>query len=170
MEEFGQFVNEFKEDICRSIDSIRDPEKSATLAQLDVVDSERVHIQFYDDNDQICSINNYSEEFVNNIERQRNEISESVLSIIWRNNIRWIIDVVIKPTIPHCHLASIIGLSIYCRLKELINEKGRINITFLPGSYNDIERTEKQLADKERRLVAFEDKEITRQIEKCLSS
>lgn len=83
--------------------------------------------------------------------------------------------VTFTPTVPHCSLASIIGLSIVFKLRQtsLLSPPGehyyKLRVRCAQGSHaneNDINR---QLADKERVSAAFENPKITALLDDCIN-
>lgn len=71
-----------------------------------------------------------------------------------------------KPTIPHCSMAGIIGLSIKLLLQNFI--KGyEISVTVLKDSHVNWEMISKQLNDKDRVLAASENHSLMSVIRDC---
>lgn len=76
------------------------------------------------------------------------------------------IKVVFKPTIPHCSMAGIIGLSIKLLLQNFI--KGyEIKVTVLKDSHVNWEMISKQLNDKDRVLAASQNHSLMSVIRDC---
>ncbi|XP_028983647.1 cytosolic iron-sulfur assembly component 2B isoform X2 [Betta splendens] len=68
------------------------------------------------------------------------------------------VSVEFTPTIPHCSMATLIGLSI----------KTDVHIT--PGTHASEEAVNKQLADKERVAAALENSSLLEVVNQCLST
>jgi len=73
------------------------------------------------------------------------------------------------PTIPHCSMAALIGLSIRLRLKLALPPRLKAHVRISPGSHVSEAAVNKQLADKERVAAAFENPHLMAVITKCLS-
>lgn len=77
------------------------------------------------------------------------------------------------PTVPHCSLASIIGLSIQSKLREseLLQPQGehyyKLTVQCAEGTHASAEEINKQLADKERVSAAFENPRIVSLLKEC---
>uniref|UniRef100_A0A674EP77 Cytosolic iron-sulfur assembly component 2B n=1 Tax=Salmo trutta TaxID=8032 RepID=A0A674EP77_SALTR len=54
------------------------------------------------------------------------------------------------PTIPHCSMATLIGLSIKVKLLRSLPERFKIDVHITPGTHASEDAVNKQLADKER--------------------
>jgi metal-sulfur cluster biosynthetic enzyme len=66
------------------------------------------------------------------------------------------INITFLPTIPGCTLCMVIGLCIIQRLSTSIPPYYKIHVSVAPGSHDDEESVNKQLADKERVAAATE--------------
>lgn len=77
------------------------------------------------------------------------------------------------PTVPHCSLASIIGLSIQSKIREsgILNPKGehyyKLKVTCVDGTHTSAGEINKQLGDKERVSAAFENPKILKVLREC---
>ena len=74
------------------------------------------------------------------------------------------------PTIPHCSMATMIGLCIRVKLLRSLPSSGRFNVTVRiePGTHNSENSVNKQLADKERVCAALENKHLLGVVNKCI--
>jgi metal-sulfur cluster biosynthetic enzyme len=54
------------------------------------------------------------------------------------------------PTIPHCSMATLIGLSIRVKLLRSLPKRFKVTIRISPGSHASEDAVNKQLNDKER--------------------
>lgn len=73
------------------------------------------------------------------------------------------------PTIPHCSMATLIGLSIQMKLiRSLSLAKYRILVQIRPGTHNSELAINRQLADKERVAAAGENSNLRRVVAACL--
>ncbi|RCN32654.1 ribosomal RNA large subunit methyltransferase J [Ancylostoma caninum] len=60
------------------------------------------------------------------------------------------------PTIPHCSMATLIGLAIRVKLARSLHPRIKIRVSITEGSHNTEEAINRQLADKERVAAAME--------------
>jgi metal-sulfur cluster biosynthetic enzyme len=86
------------------------------------------------------------------------------------------VTVTFTPTVPHCSLASIIGLSIKAKLADsgVLDGPGehyyKLTVICEEGSHTTAESISKQLADKERVSAAFENPSIMGLLESCVNN
>jgi metal-sulfur cluster biosynthetic enzyme len=74
-----------------------------------------------------------------------------------------------RPTVHHCSLATLIGLSILYKLREHYGYQWRIETELVSGSHEDELAINKQLADKERVAAALENAAIKETIDQMLT-
>lgn len=86
------------------------------------------------------------------------------------------VKITFTPTVPHCSLASVIGLSILQKLSETGTLAGKgehyhkLTVECEPGSHTSAADISKQLADKERVSAAFENPRILSLLRECVSN
>ncbi|RUS69279.1 hypothetical protein EGW08_022957 [Elysia chlorotica] len=119
-----------QETIYDLISDIRDPEKAASLEDLNVVSEEGVTVRRLLTGQVLASI-----EFV--------------------------------PTVPHCTLASIIGLSIRSKLDQSLPQKPKIDIFIKKGTHDTADEINKQINDKERISAAMENPNLQKLVASC---
>ncbi|KAF5386561.1 hypothetical protein D9615_001904 [Tricholomella constricta] len=73
------------------------------------------------------------------------------------------------PTIPHCGMSTLIGLSIRVRLLRSLPDRYKVDILLEPGSHQSEHAVNKQLNDKERVAAALENPALLESVEQCLS-
>ena len=80
------------------------------------------------------------------------------------------VDVRFTPTIPHCSMATMIGLCIRVKLLRSLPSSGRfkVSVRIEPGTHNSENSVNKQLADKERVCAALENKHLLGVVNKCI--
>lgn len=66
----------------------------------------------------------------------------------------------ITPTIPHCSMATLIGLCIRVRLERCLPARFRIEVRVKEGSHQSETQVNKQLNDKERVAAACENEQL----------
>ncbi|KAJ8343709.1 hypothetical protein SKAU_G00310380 [Synaphobranchus kaupii] len=74
------------------------------------------------------------------------------------------------PTIPHCSMATLIGLSIKVKLLRSLPSRFKIDVYITPGSHATEDAVNKQLADKERVAAALENSQLLEVVNQCLAS
>ncbi|KFM81787.1 Mitotic spindle-associated MMXD complex subunit MIP18, partial [Stegodyphus mimosarum] len=73
-----------------------------------------------------------------------------------------------KPTIPHCSMATLIGLSIKVQLLRILPAHFKVDVCIAPGTHVSFNAINKQLADKERIAAALENYHLLEVINSCL--
>ncbi|KAM7385285.1 hypothetical protein PAMP_001373 [Pampus punctatissimus] len=74
------------------------------------------------------------------------------------------------PTIPHCSMATLIGLSIKVKLLRSLPDRFKIDVHITPGTHASEEAVNKQLADKERVAAALENASLLEVVNQCLTT
>ena len=75
------------------------------------------------------------------------------------------------PTVPHCSLATLIGLCIRTKLhNELPVGKFKIDLHIKEGSHSTAEEITKQINDKERVAAALENPNLKQTVDDCISN
>lgn len=72
------------------------------------------------------------------------------------------------PTIPHCSMATLIGLCIRVKLLRSLPRRYKVRVAISEGSHSQEEAVNKQLNDKERVAAAMENKHLLDVVNKCL--
>lgn len=98
-----------------------------------------------------------------------NVVSEEDISV-GRLNKDYLIKVVFVPTVPHCSLASLIGLSIRTKLETSIPDKFKLDIFIKEGTHETADDINKQINDKERIAAAMENPNLQRIVNQCLEN
>ncbi|XP_029962155.1 cytosolic iron-sulfur assembly component 2B [Salarias fasciatus] len=80
------------------------------------------------------------------------------------------VSVEFTPTIPHCSMATLIGLSIKVKLLRSLPDRFKIDVHITPGTHASEEAVNKQLADKERVAAALENSSLLEVVNQCLSA
>lgn len=79
------------------------------------------------------------------------------------------IKVLYTPTIPHCSMATLIGLSIRVKLLRSLPARFKVSVEVNPGTHNSEHSVNKQLADKERVAAALENTHLIKVINQCIA-
>ena len=115
-------------------------------------------------------------DLIKNINDPEHPVSLEQLNVVRPEHIYISSDSMVKsilvhftPTIPHCSMASLIGLSIQMKLLRSISpQKYRILVQIRPGTHNSEAAINRQLADKERVAAAGENSNLKRVVAACL--
>jgi metal-sulfur cluster biosynthetic enzyme len=78
------------------------------------------------------------------------------------------ITVCFTPTIPHCSMATLIGLSIRVKLLRSLSQRYKVTVLISPGTHQSEEAVNKQLNDKERVAAALENSHLLEVVNKCI--
>ncbi|KAJ2716039.1 Cytosolic iron-sulfur assembly component 2B [Coemansia spiralis] len=74
------------------------------------------------------------------------------------------------PTIPHCSMATLIGLCIRVRLLRSLPERFKVDIRVRQGTHQSEADVNKQLNDKERVAAALENTYLLDVVNQCLAT
>lgn len=80
------------------------------------------------------------------------------------------VNVRFTPTVPHCSMATLIGLSIRVKLMRSLPPRFKIKVCIEPGSHQSEKSVNKQLADKERVSAALENPHLRKVVNRCISN
>uniref|UniRef100_A0A8C7YCY8 Cytosolic iron-sulfur assembly component 2B n=1 Tax=Oryzias sinensis TaxID=183150 RepID=A0A8C7YCY8_9TELE len=80
------------------------------------------------------------------------------------------VSVEFTPTIPHCSMATLIGLSIKVKLLRSLPNRFKIDVHITPGTHASEAAVNKQLADKERVAAALENSSLLEVVNQCLTT
>ena len=78
------------------------------------------------------------------------------------------VDVRFTPTIPHCSMSTLIGLSIRVKLLRSLPPRFKVKVRITPGAHNQEEAVNKQLEDKERVAAALENLSLLEVVNKAV--
>ncbi|CAD6572986.1 MAG: hypothetical protein TREMPRED_000704 [Tremellales sp. Tagirdzhanova-0007] len=78
--------------------------------------------------------------------------------------------VFLTPTIPHCSMSTLIGLSLRVRLLRALPARFRVDIRIKEGTHQSEHAVNKQLNDKERVQAALENSHLLQVVEGCLAT
>eukprot|EP00457_Paulinella_chromatophora_P012484 gb/GEZN01012694.1/.p1 GENE.gb/GEZN01012694.1/~~gb/GEZN01012694.1/.p1 ORF type:complete len:169 (-),score=39.54 gb/GEZN01012694.1/:430-936(-) len=79
-------------------------------------------------------------------------------------------DVHFTPTIPHCSMATLIGLSIRVKLLRSLPSRFKVTVNITPGTHASEHAVNKQLNDKERVAAALENAPLLNVLNKCIQN
>eukprot|EP00058_Branchiostoma_floridae_P026969 XP_002612460.1 hypothetical protein BRAFLDRAFT_278958 [Branchiostoma floridae] len=116
------------------------------------------------DNDSAWSINDPEHPLTL---EELNVIEQSRITVDEDNNH---VSVEFTPTIPHCSMATLIGLSIRVKLLRALPTRFKVDVHITPGTHQSEHAVNKQLADKERVAAALENQHLLEVVNQCLST
>ncbi|KMZ74684.1 MIP18 family protein FAM96B [Zostera marina] len=73
------------------------------------------------------------------------------------------------PTVEHCSMATIIGLSLRVKLMRSLPSRFKVDILVAPGTHATEASVNKQLNDKERVAAALENPNLLEMVDECLA-
>ncbi|KAH0945184.1 hypothetical protein HN011_004747 [Eciton burchellii] len=79
-----------------------------------------------------------------------------------------VIRVEFNPTVPHCSLATLIGLCIRVKLERHLSASFKLDIYIKKGAHSTEQEINKQINDKERIAAAMENPNLRELVEKCI--
>lgn len=81
-----------------------------------------------------------------------------------------IVRIEFNPTVPHCSLATLIGLCIRVQLERTVAHTNpfKLDIYIKKGTHNTEEEINKQINDKERIAAAMENPNLRKIVEECI--
>jgi len=79
------------------------------------------------------------------------------------------IKVMFTPTIPHCSMATLIGLCIRVKLMRSLPDRFKIDIEVAKGTHASEAAVNKQLNDKERVAAALENASLINVVNNCIA-
>uniref|UniRef100_A0A0K8TRG3 MIP18 family-like domain-containing protein n=1 Tax=Tabanus bromius TaxID=304241 RepID=A0A0K8TRG3_TABBR len=94
-------------------------------------------------------------------------VQENLIEVDDNGNV---IHVYFTPTIPHCSMATLIGLSIRVKLLRSLPPRFKICVEITPGTHASEQAVNKQLADKERVAAALENSHLIEVINQCIAA
>ncbi|CAL7942274.1 unnamed protein product [Xylocopa violacea] len=79
-----------------------------------------------------------------------------------------VIRIEFNPTVPHCTLATLIGLCIRIKLERHLVDLFKLDIYIKKGAHSTEHEINKQINDKERIAAAMENPNLKELVEKCI--
>ncbi|XP_073813457.1 cytosolic iron-sulfur assembly component galla-1 [Musca autumnalis] len=125
-------ANDLQETVYDCLRTIRDPEKPATLEDLNVIYEDGIFVM---------------------------PPTKSNVSVV---------RIEFNPTVPHCSLATLIGLCIRIKVERSLPHNIKLDIFIKKGTHNTEEEINKQINDKERIAAAMENPNLRELVENCI--
>lgn len=79
-----------------------------------------------------------------------------------------LITIEFKPTVPHCSLATLIGLCMRIKLQRSLPDRHKLDIIIKEGTHTTRDEINKQINDKERISAAMENPNLRSLVEQCI--
>lgn len=95
-------------------------------------------------------------------------VYEDGVKVVCENSGLITVDVEFNPTVPHCSLATLIGLCMRIKLERNLLERIKLNIYIKKGAHETEDEINKQINDKERVAAAMENPNLRDMVEKCI--
>nr|CDJ92629.1 Protein of unknown function DUF59 domain containing protein [Haemonchus contortus] len=99
---------------------------------------------------------------------QLNVVQEELIRV-QKDSKHTYVDVRFTPTIPHCSMATLIGLAIRVKLARSLHPRIKVRVSITEGSHSTEEAINRQLADKERVAAAMENSSLMHAVNQCLA-
>ncbi|CAH2269270.1 MIP18 family protein galla-2 [Pararge aegeria] len=112
-------------------------------------------------------------DLIRNINDPEHPLTLEELRVIEEKNIfvdnkQNVVNVYFTPTIPHCSMATLIGLSIRVQLLRALPSRFKVTVEVSEGTHMSEHAVNKQLADKERVAAALENNNLVQIINQCI--
>jgi len=144
------------------IRNIQDPEHPLTLEQLNVVS--HAHVRVVDRHPMLSTLGGRDQQ------HQQEEKKEVDGNEGKDEEEHSIIEIRFTPTIPHCSMATLIGLCIRVKLLRSVPKRFKVNVRINPGTHASEASINRQLNDKERVIAALENVHLLGVVNKCISN
>ncbi|GMR41600.1 hypothetical protein PMAYCL1PPCAC_11795 [Pristionchus mayeri] len=99
---------------------------------------------------------------------QLNVVQEDLIKVEMTDKEKFV-HVNFTPTIPHCSMATLIGLAIRVKLFRSLHPRVKVIVAITPGTHNTEDAINRQLRDKERVAAAMENSNLLYAVNKCLT-
>ncbi|KAJ7365870.1 Cytosolic iron-sulfur assembly component 2A [Desmophyllum pertusum] len=98
-----------------------------------------------------------------------NVIEEDFIKIDKIDDDEYSIKIEFKPTVPHCSLATLIGLCLRVKLERSLPYRFKLDIFLSKGTHSTEDEINKQINDKERIAAAMENPSLKKIVEECIA-
>ncbi|KAJ8249249.1 hypothetical protein GJAV_G00232770 [Gymnothorax javanicus] len=96
-------------------------------------------------------------------------VSEKSVEVQDLGDDEYLIIIKFTPTVPHCSLATLIGLCLQVKLQRCLPFKHKLEIYISEGTHSTEEDINKQINDKERVAAAMENPNLREIVEQCVA-
>ncbi|CAM9694413.1 unnamed protein product, partial [Phaeothamnion confervicola] len=98
------------------------------------------------------------------------QLKVATASYLHARKSRSVVVVRFTPTIPHCSMATLIGLCLRVKLLRSLPPRFKVTVEIAPGTHASEAAVNKQLADKERVAAALENAHLIGVVNKCIGA
>ncbi len=142
------------------IRDIKDPEHPHTLEELNVVQESHISVQH---------VTSQTPESTQILPENSANVGSAVCpdSTAEEDDEVWI-KIDFTPTVPHCSLATLIGLCLRVKLERNLQQKFKLDICVTEGMHSIEADVNKQINDKERVAAAMENPNLRDMVEECI--
>ncbi|XP_053128109.1 cytosolic iron-sulfur assembly component 2A [Hemicordylus capensis] len=95
-------------------------------------------------------------------------VTESCVEVHETDEDEFLVTIRFTPTVPHCSLATLIGLCLRIKLQRCLPFKHKLEIYISEGAHSTEEDINKQINDKERVAAAMENPNLREIVEQCV--
>ncbi|KAJ6662848.1 hypothetical protein lerEdw1_011052 [Lerista edwardsae] len=95
-------------------------------------------------------------------------VTESCVEVLETGEDEFLVTIRFTPTVPHCSLATLIGLCLRIKLQRCLPFKHKLEIYISEGAHSTEEDINKQINDKERVAAAMENPTLREIVEQCV--
>ena len=132
-------------------------------------------LDFEDELSQECVTSMEIFEYIRHINDPEHPLTLEQLNVLQLHNIfvkddKNFVKVNFTPTIPHCSMATLIGLCIRVQLLRSLPIRFKVIVEITPGTHQSEAAINKQLNDKERVAAALENGYLLDVVNKCVSN
>ncbi|XP_043933633.1 cytosolic iron-sulfur assembly component 2A [Protopterus annectens] len=96
-------------------------------------------------------------------------VSESCVEVQELTDEDYLVIIRFTPTVPHCSLATLIGLCLRVKLQRCLPFRHKLEIYISEGTHSTEEDINKQINDKERVAAAMENPNLREIVEQCVT-
>ncbi|XP_029430639.1 cytosolic iron-sulfur assembly component 2A-like isoform X2 [Rhinatrema bivittatum] len=96
-------------------------------------------------------------------------VTESCVDVQEISQEEYLVTIRFTPTVPHCSLATLIGLCLRVKLQRCLPFKHKLEIYISEGTHSTEEDINKQINDKERVAAAMENPNLKEIVEQCVT-
>ncbi|XP_018924094.1 cytosolic iron-sulfur assembly component 2A [Cyprinus carpio] len=96
-------------------------------------------------------------------------VTEKCVEVQELGDDEYLIIIRFSPTVPHCSLATLIGLCLQVKLQRCLPFKHKLEIYITEGTHSTEEDINKQINDKERVAAAMENPSLREMVEQCVT-
>ncbi|CAM9410361.1 unnamed protein product [Bubo scandiacus] len=95
-------------------------------------------------------------------------VTESCVEVQEIGEDEYLVIIRFTPTVPHCSLATLIGLCLRIKLQRCLPFRHKLEIYISEGTHSTEEDINKQINDKERVAAAMENPNLREIVEQCV--